>query len=98
MPSSTGRASISLDLMDLDGNVLIYNFYSYFTYCLTQGLRGVAAVWIVLFHSFHYSKINYINLQGSTLMPLFFLLSGFTLTIGTHILMYSPYKLTALCI
>lgn len=49
-----------------------------------DGLRGIAAVWIVLFHSFHYSKLWYIDLQGSTLMPLFFLLSGFTLTIGYH--------------
>lgn len=47
-----------------------------------DGLRGVAAIWIVLFHSFLYSSLGFINLQGSTLMPLFFLLSGFALTAG----------------
>eukprot|EP01036_Dinobryon_divergens_P024091 gene24091-32507_t len=47
-----------------------------------DGLRGVAAIWIVFFHSFYYSSLGFINLQGSTLMPLFFLLSGFALTVG----------------
>ena len=47
-----------------------------------DGLRGIAAIWIVFFHSFYYSSLGFINLQGSTLMPLFFLLSGFALTVG----------------
>lgn len=46
-----------------------------------DGLRGIAAVWIMMFHILVYSN-PLIDLQGSTLMPLFFLLSGFTLTIG----------------
>jgi hypothetical protein len=45
------------------------------------GLRGVAALWVMLFHSFLYSDIS-IDLQGSTLMPLFFVLSGFSLMLG----------------
>jgi hypothetical protein len=47
-----------------------------------DGIRGVAAVWIVIFHSFYYSRLKNVNLQGSTLMPLFFLLSGFSIAIG----------------
>lgn len=48
-----------------------------------DGLRGVAAIWIVFYHSFQFSSLGgFINLQGSTLMPLFFLLSGFALTAG----------------
>lgn len=47
-----------------------------------DGLRGVAAVWIVIHHSFFYSRLPNINFQGSTLMPLFFLLSGFSMAIG----------------
>lgn len=44
------------------------------------GLRGVAAVWIMLFHCSFYSTLG-IDLQGSSIMPLFFLLSGFSLTV-----------------
>eukprot|EP00301_Raphidiophrys_heterophryoidea_P020419 c5114_g1_i1.p1 GENE.c5114_g1_i1~~c5114_g1_i1.p1 ORF type:complete len:486 (+),score=91.13 c5114_g1_i1:151-1608(+) len=43
------------------------------------GLRGAAAVWVMVFHTFLYSKWE-VDIQGSSLMPLFFLLSGFTLT------------------
>ena len=45
------------------------------------GLRGVAAVWIMIFHAFIYSDAA-IDLQGSSLMPLFFLFSGFSLTLS----------------
>jgi peptidoglycan/LPS O-acetylase OafA/YrhL len=47
------------------------------------GLRGLAAVWVVIFHCMYYSTYP-IDLLGSTLMPLFFLLSGFSLTIGYY--------------
>jgi peptidoglycan/LPS O-acetylase OafA/YrhL len=46
-----------------------------------NGLRGIASLWILFYHCFLYSKLQW-NFQGSTLMPLFFLLSGFSLTIG----------------
>lgn len=46
-----------------------------------SGLRGVCAVWIVAFHCFTFSQYKW-DLEGSTLMPLFFLLSGFSMTIG----------------
>lgn len=45
------------------------------------GLRGVAAVWVMLFHFVLFSKFP-LDFQGSSLMPLFFLLSGFSLTIS----------------
>eukprot|EP01038_Epipyxis_sp_PR26KG_P015709 gene15709-21263_t len=50
-----------------------------------NGLRGIAAVWIVVFHCIIYSVLggNW-DFQGSTLMPLFFLLSGYSLAIGYH--------------
>lgn len=54
-----------------------------------DGLRGIAALWIVVFHSCYYSRLNNINFQGSTLMPLFFLLSGFSMTIGYHDRLFS---------
>lgn len=44
------------------------------------GMRGLLALWIVIFHSLFYS-VGW-NLQGSALMPLFFLLSGYSLAIG----------------
>jgi peptidoglycan/LPS O-acetylase OafA/YrhL len=43
-----------------------------------NGLRGFAAVWVMVFHTLIFSK-RPIDLQGSSLMPLFFMLSGFTL-------------------
>lgn len=44
------------------------------------GMRGLLALWIVIFHSLFYS-VGW-NLHGSALMPLFFLLSGYSLAIG----------------
>lgn len=43
------------------------------------GLRGVLTLWIVVFHSLLYSSAGFVNLQGSSLMTAFFLLSGFSL-------------------
>ena len=45
-----------------------------------NGLRGVAAVWVVLFHGIIYSKHSF-DIQGSSLMPLFYMLSGFALAV-----------------
>ena len=45
-----------------------------------EGLRGAAACWVMLFHCFLRST-DPIDFQGSSLMPLFFLLSGFTLSV-----------------
>jgi len=44
-----------------------------------NGLRGIFAVMVMVFHNFHYAETN-INLQGSAVMTLFFLLSGFSLS------------------
>jgi peptidoglycan/LPS O-acetylase OafA/YrhL len=46
-----------------------------------EGLRGAAAVWIMIFHCFRAYRGSDIDFQGSSLMPLFFLLTGFTLAI-----------------
>lgn len=46
-----------------------------------DGLRGVMAVHIMLFHSFLYSKLQW-HLIGSAHMPLFFILSGFVLALS----------------
>lgn len=46
-----------------------------------EGLRGAAAMWIMIFHSFRAYRAADIDFQGSSLMPLFFLLTGFTLAI-----------------
>jgi peptidoglycan/LPS O-acetylase OafA/YrhL len=59
-----------------------------------EGLRGIAAVWVMIYHAFIYSSLH-INLQGSSLMPLFFLLSGFSLSIGYTDHFDSKYALTA---
>lgn len=48
-----------------------------------NGLRGVAAVWVMVSHCFAYKAQKW-KLLPSTLMPLFFLLSGFTLAIAYH--------------
>ncbi len=45
------------------------------------GLRGFCAIWIMLFHYILYSTFP-IDFQGSSFMPLYFLLSGFSLVIG----------------
>jgi peptidoglycan/LPS O-acetylase OafA/YrhL len=44
------------------------------------GLRGLLASWIVLFHAVIYS-LGW-NLHGSAIMPVFFLLAGYSLAIG----------------
>jgi peptidoglycan/LPS O-acetylase OafA/YrhL len=44
------------------------------------GMRGLLAMWLVIFHCLLYS-LNW-NLYGSALMPVFFLLSGYSLAIG----------------
>jgi len=41
------------------------------------GLRGICALYIVVFHT----MVKIANLEGGSLMPLFFLLSGFTLAV-----------------
>lgn len=43
------------------------------------GLRGVAAVWVCVFHLTLESSLRW-DIQGNSIMPLFFILSGFTLT------------------
>jgi peptidoglycan/LPS O-acetylase OafA/YrhL len=43
------------------------------------GLRGLLTLWIVVFHSFLYSKAGWLAIQGSVWMTQFFLLSGFAL-------------------
>ena len=48
-----------------------------------DGLRGICAVWIMLYHCFLFSTLK-INLLGSTQLPLYFILSGFSLTIGYY--------------
>jgi peptidoglycan/LPS O-acetylase OafA/YrhL len=57
------------------------------------GLRGIMAIWVVVFHALFYTQ-NGIDIQGSSLMPMFFLLSGFSLTIGYYskLLGKSPAK------
>lgn len=54
-----------------------------------NGLRGLLSIWIVVFHCLYYDH-NPIDLQGSSLMPLFFLLSGFSLTIGYYKKIMNP--------
>jgi peptidoglycan/LPS O-acetylase OafA/YrhL len=43
-------------------------------------MRGLLAFWILIFHSLLFS-VGW-NLHGSALMPVFFLLSGYSLAIG----------------
>ena len=45
------------------------------------GLRGVAAVWIMVFHAVMFSTVSF-DLQGSSIMPLFFVLSGFSMQLA----------------
>jgi len=46
------------------------------------GLRGLCALWVVLFHNFLWGSYgNIINLYASVAMPIFFILSGFSLSI-----------------
>jgi peptidoglycan/LPS O-acetylase OafA/YrhL len=46
-----------------------------------DGLRGIAACWVMVFHCFRAYRGSDIDFQGSSIMPLFFLLSGFTLSV-----------------
>ena len=57
-----------------------------------NGLRGVLSLWVVIFHCFYNLADNAVDLQGTSLMPMFYLLSGFSLTIGyyTKLLGKSP--------
>jgi peptidoglycan/LPS O-acetylase OafA/YrhL len=45
------------------------------------GLRGAAAVYIALFHGITFSELK-TDFQGSSIMPLFFMLSGFSLVVA----------------
>ena len=47
-----------------------------------DGLRGVLAVWIMLHHCCIYNRAFFIDLQGSSLMPMFFLLTGYQCAIA----------------
>ena len=43
-----------------------------------EGLRGVLCIWIMIFHCLIYSRSSIsIDLQGSSLMPMFFILTGY---------------------
>ena len=48
-----------------------------------NGLRGILAIWVVLFHCFQ-NVSTPVDIQGSSLMSMFYLLSGFSLTIGYY--------------
>ncbi len=58
-----------------------------------NGLRGVLSLLIVIFHCF-FNMENKLDLQGPSLMPMFYMLSGFSLTIGyyTKLLGKSPME------
>lgn len=50
-----------------------------------EGLRGASAIWIMLFHIIVFSNIipnHRLDFQGSSIMPLFFMLSGFSLAVA----------------
>ena len=52
-----------------------------------NGLRGLCALWVVFFHNFHLGSYgDIIMLNGSVAMPIFFILSGFSLSVtyGSH--------------
>ena len=47
------------------------------------GLRGLLSVYIVIFHLLLMNRQHpFIDIQGSCLMPFFFVLSGFSLVVG----------------
>ncbi len=46
-----------------------------------NGLRGISAVWVMVFHCFFFSHRPW-DLQGSSIMPLFFMLSGFSMAVA----------------
>jgi len=45
------------------------------------GLRGISCLWVMLYHCFMDTPKTF-SLQGPSLMPLFFSLSGFSLAVG----------------
>jgi hypothetical protein len=46
-----------------------------------QGLRGLLSLYVMIYHYFWYSTLQW-ELHGSALMPPFFVLSGFSLAVG----------------
>ena len=44
-----------------------------------MGIRGIASVWIALYHFVYYSSLGF-DLQGEAVLPFFFMLSGFSLS------------------
>ena len=56
-----------------------------------NGLRGIVAVHIMVFHSLLYSKLQW-NILGSVQMPLFFLISGFIFGLSEGKQKYLPTK------
>merc|ERR1712038_1881738 len=59
-----------------------------------NGLRGILSIHLVLFHSILFSQAK-INTYGQVHMPLYFLLSGFCLTLGYGKKKYS--KISGCC-
>jgi peptidoglycan/LPS O-acetylase OafA/YrhL len=47
-----------------------------------DGLRGILACWVMLHHCCIYNRSFFIDLQGSSLMPMFFLLTGYQCAIA----------------
>ena len=63
-----------------------------------NGLRGFLAIYIVVFHSLVFSKVE-VNILGSTVMTFFFLISGFVLGMNDGKRQYAPTKCCSeLCI
>ena len=56
-----------------------------------NGIRGIAAIHIVLFHGFTYCTFEF-NIYAQVHMPLFFLLSGFCMTLGYGKTKYDGYE------
>ena len=48
-----------------------------------NGLRGVMSIWIVVFHALLNAEYP-VNIQGSSLLSMFYLFSGFSLAIGYY--------------
>ena len=44
-----------------------------------NGIRGIASIWVAIFHCMFYT--TGFNISGNAPMPIFFILSGFTLTV-----------------
>jgi len=58
-----------------------------------DGLRGILACWIMVFHCCIYNHDFYIDLQGSSLMPMFFLLTGYQCAIAYRDIMPNDQSL-----